>query len=81
MLIALSSDDRSVIDRKIESKSSNLSNESFEQIFEVERCVGWVRENNVENVTLQFPDELLPFSAKVALAIESQVQKRLSLSP
>ena len=81
MLIALSSDDRSVIERKIESESSNLSNESFEQIFEVERCVGWVRENNVENVTLQFPDELLPFSAKVALAIESQVQKRLSLSP
>ena len=81
MSIALSSDDRSMIDRKIESKSLNLSDESVEQIFEVERCVGWVRENNVENVTLQFPDELLTFSAKVALAIESQVQKRLSYSP
>jgi diphthamide biosynthesis enzyme Dph1/Dph2-like protein len=50
--------------------------ENFETVFEVERCVGWIEENRLENVTLQFPDELLPYSAKVALAIEKKIGKR-----
>jgi diphthamide biosynthesis enzyme Dph1/Dph2-like protein len=50
--------------------------ENYETVFEVERCVGWIEENRLENVTLQFPDELLPYSAKVALAIEKKIGKR-----
>jgi hypothetical protein len=78
MSIALSSDDRSVIDRKLidESVSPKIESEDFEQVFEVDRCVEWIRCNDLQNVTLQFPDELLPFSAKVALAIESKVGNR-----
>lgn len=76
MSIALSSDDRSVIERSISTETMLIEGQKFEDVFEVEKCVKWIQDNRLENVTLQFPDELLPFSAQVALSIEAQVGKR-----
>ena len=45
--------------------------EEFEirEIFEVERCVNWIKEYGLENVTLQFPDNLLQYAPVVAKQI------------
>ena len=78
MSIALSSDDKSVVERKIAEKSilPHFGGENIELVFEVERCIKWIKENDLQNVTLQFPDELLPFSAQVALEIEEKIGHR-----
>ena len=78
MSIALSSDDKSVVERKIAEKSilPHFGGENVELVFEVERCIKWIKENDLLNVTLQFPDELLPFSAQVALEIEEKIGHR-----
>ena len=78
MSIALSSDDKSVVERKIGEKSilPHFGGENIELVFEVERCIKWIKENDLLNVTLQFPDELLPFSAQVALEIEEKIGHR-----
>ena len=78
MSIALSSDDRSVIERQIvdNNVTTDIDVDKIVDVFEVERCVEWIRENDLQNVTLQFPDELLSFSAKVALQIECQIGHR-----
>ena len=78
MSIALSSDDKSVVERKIVGSSNlpNLEDQNLEQVFEVERCIKWIQENDLQNVTLQFPDELLPCSAKVALEMEEKIGHR-----
>ena len=78
MSIALSSDDKSVVERKIAEKPilSHFGGENVELVFEVERCIKWIKENDLQNVTLQFPDELLPFSAQVALEIDEKIGHR-----
>ena len=79
MSIALSSDDKSVVERKIGEKSilpQFGGGENVELVFEVERCIKWIKENDLQNVTLQFPDELLPFSAQVVLKIEEKIGHR-----
>jgi len=76
MSIALSSDDRSVIERRIVDNVTDIEVDKINDVFEVERCVDWIRENDLQNVTLQFPDELLSFSAKVALQIEFKIGHR-----
>ena len=76
MSIALSSDDRSVIERQIADDVTDIEVDKIDDVFEVERCVNWIRENDLQNVTLQFPDELLSFSAKVALDIENKIGHR-----
>ncbi len=76
MSIALSSDDRSVIERRIVDNVTDIDVDKINDVFEVERCVDWIRENDLQNVTLQFPDELLSFSVKVALQIEIKIGHR-----
>ena len=44
----------------------NAEESEIKEIFEVERCVCWIIEHDLHNVTLQFPDKLLQFAPVVA---------------
>jgi hypothetical protein len=71
MAVPFSANDQEVINRTIElqSDAGNTIEDIF-TVFEVTRCIDWINENNLTNVTLQFPDSLISYSPAVALAIE-----------
>ncbi|KAG0730149.1 2-(3-amino-3-carboxypropyl)histidine synthase subunit 2 [Chionoecetes opilio] len=46
---------------------------TLEQMYEVTRCVAWVRQGDYHKVCLQFPDELLGDAAAVAEAMTCQL--------
>ena len=45
----------------------------FEEFYEIERTVAWIRANEITLLALQFPDELLADSVRVSRALESQI--------
>jgi hypothetical protein len=71
MAVPFSANDQEVINRTIELQSDAVNTiEDIFTVFEVTRCIDWINENNLTNVTLQFPDSLISYSPAVALAIE-----------
>ena len=45
-------------------------------IFEVERCVAWIKKHDLHNVTLQFPDKLLQYAPVVAKQLGESLSNR-----
>jgi hypothetical protein len=71
MAVPFSANDQEVINRTIELQSDAVNTiEDIFTVFEVTRCIDWINENNLTNVTLQFPDSLISYSPAVVLAIE-----------
>ncbi|XP_066995152.2 2-(3-amino-3-carboxypropyl)histidine synthase subunit 2 [Anabrus simplex] len=62
-------------DQKI--RSANLSTTELHSLFEIERCVRWIMERNLKKVCLQFPDNLLCFSANVTSCLEAELGFKL----
>ena len=48
-----------------------LNESEINKVFEVDRCVAWIKEHDLNNVTLQFPDKLLQYAPIVATRIDS----------
>lgn len=43
----------------------------LEDVYELDRIVSWIRDSNINNVALQFPNELLPDACEVSKKIEA----------
>ena len=71
MAVAFSANEQvlqKVIEVEVESSIVNIG-----EAFEVERCVNWIKEKDLKNATLQFPDSLMAYCPDVAFAIESKL--------
>ena len=58
--------------------SDDIEDQSFDifeirNVFEVERCVAWIKRKELSNVTLQFPDGLLQYAPIVVKQIEQDI--------
>ncbi|EFA05560.1 2-(3-amino-3-carboxypropyl)histidine synthase subunit 2 [Tribolium castaneum] len=47
--------------------------ELIDEVYELQRCAGWIKANDFQKVCLQFPDHLLQDSSEVALRLGKQV--------
>ncbi|XP_066298027.1 2-(3-amino-3-carboxypropyl)histidine synthase subunit 2-like [Branchiostoma lanceolatum] len=73
MAVAFSTDSSEVINRSLGiSSPSRTSHESVEALYEIPRCVQWVKKHGFHKVALQFPDALLVDSTEVALKMEKE---------
>lgn len=72
MAVALSSSDREVIERSVFVGDDIDADSDLESVFEVDRCVAWIKDHNLRFPTLQFPDSLLRHSSRVAQQIQSK---------
>jgi len=77
-ILALSSDDKEVLDRSITSKQ-DLPDDDLESFFEINRCVEWIKKLDLKNVALQFPDSLIRNSAIIAMEIEKRAEQRYQI--
>ncbi len=85
MSVALSSSDKAVLERTVEGGGGGDDDdddcgdyEDAEEAFELEKCAGWIRQNELNNVALQFPDSLLKHAPKVASWLEGRLEQRYS---
>ncbi|KAI8509022.1 Diphthamide biosynthesis protein 2 [Branchiostoma belcheri] len=73
MAVAFSSDSSDVINRCLGiSSPSRTSSDLVETVYEVPRCVEWVKKHGFQKVALQFPDCLLVDATEVTLRIEKE---------
>ncbi|XP_018561728.1 2-(3-amino-3-carboxypropyl)histidine synthase subunit 2 [Anoplophora glabripennis] len=52
--------------KPVETKAEDL-----DSVYEIYKCVDWIKSNNFQKVCLQFPDYLLPDSSEVAFKLQS----------
>ena len=50
-----------------------LNESEINKVFEVDRCVAWIKEHDLNNVTLQFPDKLLQYAPIVATQMDASL--------
>ncbi|KAK9754267.1 putative diphthamide synthesis protein [Popillia japonica] len=56
------------------SKTPTATNSAdIDRVYELDRCIEWIKTNEYKNVCLQFPDYLLSDSSEIAF----RLQKRL----
>ncbi|RHZ72159.1 hypothetical protein Glove_245g24 [Diversispora epigaea] len=72
------SDGSTVIERIVEDKSHKITNtqEEIESFYEIERTVDALIKEKFEKIALQFPDELLADSVKVATTLQKRTNKK-----
>lgn len=61
----------------VKSNEFEMSDSKEEDPYDTEKCADWIDACNLNKVCLQFPDNLLPDSAEVALRIESLTNKKV----
>ena len=77
MSVPFSSSEQAAIDRQVDAADVDYVHvENVSEVFEVDRCVQWIKENNLERVALQFPDHLISYSPIVAQKIEHNLEQR-----
>ena len=77
MSVPFSSSEQAAIDRQVDAAHVDYVHvENVSEVFEVDRCVQWIKENNLERVALQFPDHLISYSPIVAQSIEHNLEQR-----
>uniref|UniRef100_A0A1B6KQ51 2-(3-amino-3-carboxypropyl)histidine synthase subunit 2 n=1 Tax=Graphocephala atropunctata TaxID=36148 RepID=A0A1B6KQ51_9HEMI len=68
------------INRKITCVNNDLSSKSDQDLaeyFDLDKCKQFINNDNFTKVCLQFPDNLLQYSVKVALWLESQINQKV----
>ena len=77
---AFSSDDQAVLQRSVQDSSHcrlTIGNDQdLENVFEIQRCTKWIKDQNLKAVTLQFPDSLLEFAPQVASKLQKAIGER-----
>lgn len=81
MTSAFSSVDSAAIERTVDCAADGGSAEPLQltDIWTEDRlteCSGWINDHGFRAICLQFPDELLPFSAQIAHELKSECCKR-----
>ncbi|XP_050305698.1 2-(3-amino-3-carboxypropyl)histidine synthase subunit 2 [Anthonomus grandis grandis] len=57
-------------EKTVDSTRVNTPPSKLDEIYDIQKCVAWIKENNFLKVCLQFPDHLLPDSSDVALKLQ-----------
>ncbi|RIA85674.1 putative diphthamide synthesis protein [Glomus cerebriforme] len=72
-------DGSAVIERVLKAKSRKLaiSAKQLENIYEIDRTVKVLMDCGLDNVALQFPDELLADSAEIATILKERTKKKI----
>ncbi|XP_075229879.1 2-(3-amino-3-carboxypropyl)histidine synthase subunit 2-like isoform X2 [Lycorma delicatula] len=67
------------IERKVDVMLPDICSSENELIekYDLDECVKWITDNNLEKVSLQFPDSLLCDSVEVSLWLEKQICRKL----
>ncbi|XP_075992024.1 diphthamide biosynthesis 2 [Anticarsia gemmatalis] len=66
-------DGKICIERELEINSTAENFDDLETRFDINQTCKWITDNNYSKVCLQFPDELLPFSAKIYEEIKKKI--------
>lgn len=73
-MAALTNTGAEVVERQVvQNASPRPPSLALEDMYEINRCVAWVRKGGYQKVCLQFPDELLGDAAAVAQALMGQL--------
>lgn len=72
-----STDESISLNKNIELNVSlaNTSSKDLENLYEINKCCNWIKENNFRTVCLQFPDHLLPDSTEVASKLQELLKQ------
>lgn len=78
MTDAFSSNSEVVIQRRVDVSSirANLSSESWEELYEIQKTCHFINSNQFKKVALQFPDELLVDSIPISAEIEKHSEAK-----
>lgn len=71
-----SSKDTTAFERTVECDLQNLAETPKDQlssVYQLEKCIEWIRENKFQRTCLQFPDCLLKDAPSIALHLEEKV--------
>ena len=72
-----STNDKLVLEREVDCPNEDvLASDDLASVFELDRCVKWIKDNQLSSVTLQFPDSLIRYAPHVA----SHIQARLGVN-
>ncbi|XP_076062733.1 2-(3-amino-3-carboxypropyl)histidine synthase subunit 2-like [Oratosquilla oratoria] len=77
MTSAFSSPETAVLEQELQNISGRDESFSFEDQFEIERSVLWIKNGLYQKVGLQFPDELLCDAPPVARELEKRLKQKV----
>ncbi|GBM81031.1 2-(3-amino-3-carboxypropyl)histidine synthase subunit 2 [Araneus ventricosus] len=79
MSVAFSSDDSEAINRKVDAVNDEKRDDSFsvEEMFEIDKCVKWIKGHNFSKIALQFPDSMLGDAMTVSLKLGEMTEKQV----
>ena len=81
MSVQFSSNDKTVIDREVETTDTDkIQEDDLSEVFEISRCVQWVKDQGLKKVALQFPDSLMQYSPRVAQLIENDLSEKYDVT-
>ncbi|KAL1502131.1 hypothetical protein ABEB36_007323 [Hypothenemus hampei] len=58
-------------DVEVKRKTVEANSHEIDRLYEIQRCLEWIKTNNFKKVCLQFPDHLLPHSSDVAVKLQN----------
>ncbi|KFM75594.1 Diphthamide biosynthesis protein 2, partial [Stegodyphus mimosarum] len=81
MSLAFSSNDAEAISRKIPINESERRDHTFslDDVYEIPRCIDWIKSNRFSKIALQFPDYLLEDATNVAIELETNTNKEIDI--
>ncbi|XP_064415501.1 2-(3-amino-3-carboxypropyl)histidine synthase subunit 2 [Latimeria chalumnae] len=79
MATVFSSDGEQTVQRELVTIEtlSKTRLENLDEVYQIERTIGFIRAGQLEKVALQFPDELLIDSAAIAMVLEKITQAKI----
>jgi len=78
MTSGFSTNDEAAFERTVEEKGDDPTPLSLlPSTYELERCVSWIKKLNLQNICLQFPNNLLPDAVNVCKYLKKQTQKNI----
>jgi len=73
MTASFYSNEQAALTRNVEADEASTDGEVDETVFEIDRCVEWIKENDLHRVALQFPDRLLSAAPSVSTLIRTRL--------
>ncbi|XP_055931423.1 2-(3-amino-3-carboxypropyl)histidine synthase subunit 2-like [Argiope bruennichi] len=79
MAVAFSSDDSEAINRRVDIANDERRSESIsvEEMYEIDKCVKWIKDHDFSKIALQFPDSMLGDAMTVSLTLGEMTGKQV----
>lgn len=76
MTLNFSSSDR-IVDKQVQADPLDLTLLDCHAVFEIDRCVAWIKQTGLKRVGLQFPDSLLHAAPAVCKLIQASIPEEV----